>query len=314
MGNIVRLYDRVMKIGVQLPEVERPVTWEEMRQIARAADEGGLDSIWVGDHLIFRDEVTGTRGPMEAWTMLAGLAEATTRVEIGPLVAATSFHSPAMLAKMAATVDEISGGRLVLGLGAGWNEVEYRAFGFPYDNRVSRFEEAFHIITTLIRHGSIEFDGRFYTHQEMELLPRPRPDMKVMVGSNGPRMLRIGAQEMDAWNTWFVWFENDPEQLKNLIGEMAQACEDVGRDPAEVERTAALYVQLERGGGRIAGSENRPKAAPMRGSHQEIAESLAEFADVGLDHAMIVLDPIDTAAVEELCEIAELVRSVGSKP
>ena len=134
-----------------------------------------------------------------------------------------------------------------------------------------------------------------------------------MVGSNGPRMLRIGAPMMDAWNTWFVWFENDPEQLTRLIGEMLRACDDVGRDSQEVEKTAALYVQLERGGGRIAGSETRPKAAPMRGSHEEIAQSLARFGDVGLDHAMVVLDPIDTAAVEELCEIAELVRSLRSK-
>ena len=302
-----------MKIGVQLPEVERPVSWGEMRQIAQAADEGGLDSIWVGDHLIFRDEVTGTRGPMEAWTTLAALAESTNRVELGPLVAATSFHSPAMLAKMAATVDEISGGRLVLGLGAGWNEVEYRAFGFPYDKRVSRFEEAFQIITTLIRRGSIDFEGSYYTHREMELLPRAREDIKIMVGSNGPRMLRIGAPEMDAWNTWFVWFDNQPIRLQNLMEEMTRACHDVGRDPGEVERTAAIYVQLERGGGRVAGSENRPKAAPIRGTHDEIAMRLSEFEAVGLDHAMVVLDPIDVSAVEELCEIADLTRSVGSE-
>ncbi len=145
-----------MKIGIQLPEVEREVTWREVREIAITAEEVGFDSIWVGDHLLFRDQVTGVRGPMEAWSMLAALGEATERALIGPLVASTSFHNPAMIAKKAATVDDISGGRLVLGLGAGWNEPEYAAFGFPFDHRVSRFEEAFTIIRTLIREGAID--------------------------------------------------------------------------------------------------------------------------------------------------------------
>ena len=121
--------------------------------MARAAEEAGFDSVWVGDHLLYDLPGGATRGPWEAWTSLAALAAATERVEIGPLVASTSFHAPAMLAKQAATVDAISNGRLILGLGAGWNEREYRAFGFPYDHRVSRFEEAFTVIRTLLRDG-----------------------------------------------------------------------------------------------------------------------------------------------------------------
>ena len=169
-----------MKVGIQLPEVEREVTWREVREIAITAEEVGFDSIWVGDHLLFRDPVTGVRGPMEAWSMLAALGEATERVLIGPLVASTSFHNPAMIAKKAATVDDISGGRLVLGLGAGWNEAEYAAFGFPFDHRVSRFEEAFTIIRTLLREGAIDYQGTFYTHREMTLLPRARADMPLL--------------------------------------------------------------------------------------------------------------------------------------
>src|SRR3954470_14446396 len=152
---------RPLRVGIQLPEVERAVRWTEVAEIARAAEDIGLDSIWTGDHLLYRDE-TGRRGPWEAWSVLAGLATITSRVSIGPLVASTSFHNPAMLAKKAATVDEMSGGRLVLGLGAGWNETEYRAYGFAYDQRVSRFEEAFTIIRTLLRDGQIDFEGRFY--------------------------------------------------------------------------------------------------------------------------------------------------------
>src|ERR671921_1576256 len=141
---------RPCKVGVQLPEVERYVPWPDYLDLARRAEAAGFDSVWVGDHLLSDLPDGSTRGPYEAWTTLAAIAQATERVEIGPLVASTSFHAPAMLAKQAATVDAISQGRLVLGLGAGWNEREYTAFGFPYDHRVSRFEEAFTIIRRLL--------------------------------------------------------------------------------------------------------------------------------------------------------------------
>ena len=163
---------RPLKVGVQLPEVERVVRWPELADMARAAEDIGLDSLWVGDHLLYRDAARGAVGPWEAWTTLAGLAAVTTRIELGPLVAATGFHNPAMLAKQASTVDEISGGRLIVGLGAGWNEVEYTAFGFPFDQRISRFEEAFTIIRTLLSEGAIDFDGRFYQVRDCELQPR----------------------------------------------------------------------------------------------------------------------------------------------
>jgi alkanesulfonate monooxygenase SsuD/methylene tetrahydromethanopterin reductase-like flavin-dependent oxidoreductase (luciferase family) len=141
---------RPLKVGVQLPEVERVVRWPELRQMALTAEEAGFDSLWVGDHLLYRRPLDVV-GPWEAWSTLAALAAVTERVELGPLVASTSFHNPAMLAKKAATIDEISGGRLILGLGAGWNEAEYTAYGFPFDRRASRFEEAFTIIRDLLR-------------------------------------------------------------------------------------------------------------------------------------------------------------------
>lgn len=298
-----------MKIGIQLPEVEREYRWPEIRDIALTVEAVGFDSIWVGDHLLFKDEITGTKGPWEAWSMLAALAEATERVELGPLVAATSFHSPAMLAKKAATVDEISGGRLILGLGAGWNQPEYDAFGFPYDNRVSRFEEAFTVIRTLLREGSIDFEGAYYTHRETEILPRPRSDIPLMVGSNGPRMLRITAPHIDMWNSWFVWFNNMADGLAPLVAELEAACVDTGRDPATIQKTAAVYVQLSRGGGRIAGSETRPKVEPIAGDAPAMAEALAGFASAGIDHLQLVVDPIDAAAVEELGEVLALLPS-----
>src|ERR671921_2754243 len=153
---------RPCKVGVQLPEVERYVPWPDYLDLARRAEAAGFDSVWVGDHLLYDLPDGSTRGPHEAWTTLAAVAQATERVEIGPLVASTSFHAPAMLAKQAATVDAISGGRLIVGLGAGWNEREYRAFGFAYDRRVSRFEEAFTIVRRLLREGRADVDGTYY--------------------------------------------------------------------------------------------------------------------------------------------------------
>ena len=295
-----------MKIGVQLPEVEREVRWPEIRDIARTVESVGFDSLWLGDHLLFRDPVYGDRGPWEAWSLLAALGEATERVSIGPLVAATSFHNPAMIAKKAATVDEISGGRLILGLGAGWNQAEYEAYGFPYDSRVSRFGEAFHIIRTLIREGSIDHAGRFYVHREMELLPRARPDIPLMIGSNGPRMLRIAAPDIDMWNTWYTGFDNHPDGLEPLVEELEAACRDVGRDPSTIGRSAAVYVQVGGGAGRVAGSSERPEVAPISGSRAEMAEALSGFVGAGMDHIQIVLDPIDARAVQELGEVLAL--------
>ena len=300
------LYDELMEIGVQLPEVERHYPWSEIRQIALTAEECGFDSIWVGDHLLFRDDSTGARGPWEAWSMLAALAEVTDRVNLGPLVAATSFHAPAMIAKKAATIDEISGGRLILGLGAGWNRAEYEAFGFPYDHRVSRFKEALTIVHTLIREGSIDFEGSYYQLRDMELLPRPRPGIPLMIGSNGPRMLRIAAPYVDMWNTWHVWFDNRPEKISVLIEELEAACRDVGRDPAEIVKTAALYVQLGRGAGRLAGSEDRPSVEPI--PVDGAADAMGELEERGITHVQVVLDPIDAAGVEELASKLEVAR------
>ncbi|MFN5605381.1 MAG: LLM class flavin-dependent oxidoreductase, partial [Actinomycetes bacterium] len=129
-----------IRVGIQLPEVERVVRWPEYREMIRVAEENGFDSVWLGDHLLYRGDGRPERGPWEAWTMLAALAAETERVEFGPLVACAGFHPPAVLAKMAATIDEISGGRFILGLGAGWNQPEFDAFGIPFDRRAARFE------------------------------------------------------------------------------------------------------------------------------------------------------------------------------
>ena len=297
-----------MKIGVQLPEVEREAGWSDIRDVALTAEETGFDSIWLGDHLLYRYPEGETRGPWEAWSLLAGLAEATERVELGPLVAATSFHAPGMIAKKAATVDEISGGRFILGLGAGWNRAEFDAFGFPYDSRVARFEEAFTIIRTLIREGAIDFEGRFYSNRDLELVPSARSEMKILIGSNGPRMLAHTLPYADMWNSWHLDYGNRAEGLRPLLELVDETCRDVGRDPSDVERTAAVYVQLSRGSGRRAGSAEKQESEPISGSPEDIAEELRAFDRLGVSHIQIVLDPIDAEGVEELASIVSLLR------
>lgn len=293
---------RPCKIGIQLPEVERRVEWDELIAMARLAESVGFDSLWLGDHLLYDLPDVGTRGPWEVWTSLAALAVATERVELGPLVASAGFHQPTMLAKQAATVDAISGGRLIVGLGAGWNEREYTAFGFPYDRRVDRFAEAFTIIRALLRDGRIDFDGEFYRAIDCVIDPPPaRPGgPPLLVGSIGPRMLAITAPHIDAWNVWWADHGNSPDHWQELSNRVTDACEDAGRDPSEVSRTAAVLVQLGGGQGRVMGNYSRGFDKPISGPPGEIAERLAAFAAVGADHLQLVVDPITLGSIEAL--------------
>lgn len=299
-----------MKVGVQLPEVEREVRWPGLRDMARTAEQAGFDSLWVGDHLLFRDPGLSPRAPWEAWSVLAALAAVTERIELGPLVACTSFHNPAMLAKKAAAIDEISGGRLFLGLGAGWNETEYRAFGFPFDHRVDRFEEALTIIRGLLRDGEVDFVGRYYQARECLLLPPParKGGPPIMIGTTGPRMLRLTAQHADAWNAWFTDYGNRPDGLAVLREKVDAACADVGRDPSTLIRTAAVLVQVEgedvavRGGG-----QSRP--APLRGSAAGLADQLRAFEAEGISHVQLVVEPITIRSIERLGSVLRVLHS-----
>jgi probable F420-dependent oxidoreductase len=293
-------------VGVQLPEVEREVRWPELREMALMAERVGFDSIWVGDHLLYRDPGRPPRGPWEAWSLLAALAATTERVEVGPLVASVSFHNPAMLAKKAATIDDISGGRLILGLGAGWNEPEYTAFGFPFDHRVDRFDEAFAIIRGLLREGAVDFAGRYHQARDCVLIPRPPREAgpPIMIGSTGPRMLRLAAAYADSWNTWFSWYGNRPEGIPALREKVDQACAAAGRDPATLERTVAVLVQVE--GGEIPPRGGpQEKAPPIRGSAEEMADALRAFAAEGIAHVQLVVDPITVSSIERLGPVLE---------
>ena len=298
---------RPLKVGVQLPEVEWEARWTDLRAMALRAEELGFDSLWYGDHLLYRRPGDDrARGPWEAWTVLAGLAAVTSRITIGPLVAATAFHAPAMLAKQAATVDEISRGRLVLGLGAGWNETEFAAFGFPFDHRISRFAEAFTIIRTLLREGAIDFAGEFYSARDCELVPRPRQGgPPLMIGSSGPRMLEITAPYVDSWNAWFDAFGNRPAGIAPLRERVDAAARAAGRNPADIERTVAVLVRLPGGRGRVQGDRAEDAVSPVEGSAAEIAATLRALAAEGIAHVQLVVDPITLASLDALAPVLE---------
>jgi probable F420-dependent oxidoreductase len=294
-----------MRVGIQLPEVERPVPWPEYLAMARAAEEAGFDSIWLGDHLLYR-EGDDERGPWEAWTMLAALAAATERVELGPLVACTAFHPPGVIAKMAATIAEVSGGRFVLGLGAGWNEPEFRAYGLPYDHRVSRFEEAFTIIRGLLAGERVTLAGRFFQVEELALVPRPAARPRLVIGSNGPRMLAATLPHVDAWNTWFDSYGNSPGGFAELNDEITAAAGAAGRDPADIERSACVLVALDGATGERNWGEETP---PVTGSAADVAAALRELADAGADEIIIVADPITEGSIRELGDVVGLLRA-----
>jgi alkanesulfonate monooxygenase SsuD/methylene tetrahydromethanopterin reductase-like flavin-dependent oxidoreductase (luciferase family) len=296
---------RPLKIGVQLPEAERLVPWLELLAMARRIEALGYDSIWIGDHLLYRNADEPPRAPWEAWSLLAALAAVTSRVELGPLVACTAFHNPAVIAKKAATIDEISGGRLILGLGAGWHEAEYRAYGFPFDHRVGRFEEAFTIIRTLLREGEIDFSGLYYQTRDCVLTPRgPRPGgPPLLVGSFGERMLGITMPHVDYWNAWYGDFGNDPARLGPLLAKIDAACLAAGREPSTVQRTVAVLVGMTGSTGRAAADPVERAILPMTGTPEELAERLRAFARAGIAHVQLVLDPITNESIEEFAPV-----------
>jgi probable F420-dependent oxidoreductase len=275
--------------------VEREVRWPEYGAMARAAEEVGFDSIWVGDHYLYRDDGRPERGPWEAWTLLAGLAAVTERVRLGPLVACLAFHNPAVLAKQAATVAELSGDRLTVGVGAGWNRTEFDAFGIPFDRRASRFEESFDIVRRLLAGEPVTVDGRWHRTRDAVLLPRLHRRPRVMVGSTGARVLAATLPHVDVWNTWYDWYGNTPEGFAAKRGEIDEACDRARRDPATLERSACVLVRFG-----DAGERPDDGTPALAGRPEEVGAGLRAFADAGADEAILVLDPITETTIRAM--------------
>jgi probable F420-dependent oxidoreductase len=299
---------RRLRVGVQLPEIEWPVRWPDLAAMVRRIEELGFDSIWVGDHFMYRMADGRADAPWDAWSVLAAAAAITSRVALGPLVTPVGFYNPAVLAKKAGTVDEISGGRLVLGLGAGWNETEFRAYGVPFDHRISRFEEAFTIIRTLLSEGRIDFEGTYFSARECELVPPPRPGgPPLMIGSVGERMLGIALPYVRYWNVWHTETHNNPAGVAPLQERVAAACRKAGRDPATVEATVVVLVRMPGGKGRRQGDgyiDQTPN--PLTGPPEAIAEELRAYAEAGVAEVQLVVDPITIASLEALAPALDL--------
>ena len=301
---------RPLKVGLIVPANEGELAgetprWRDYLALARVTEELGFDSLWVPDHLLWRADDGTTSGTWEGWSLLTALAAVTARVEIGSFVSCTSFRAPALLAKMADTMDEISGGRLILGLGAGWNEPEYRAFGFPFDHRVGRFEEAVTIIHGLLRTGHIDFQGTYYAARDCELRPRgPRPGgPPIMIGSTGERMLRLMARYAAVWNAFFSkkGSGNRIERIPALQAAVDAACKAEGRDPATVERTAAVFVNTIPGAPLVLDGF----APPLRGTADELAAELRAYAAAGITHAQLWIEPTTPAGIAAFGPVLE---------
>lgn len=284
----------------------RTPRYRDIQAMAQLAEQVGLDSFWLADHLIVRraEHVdVDENGTWESFTFLSALADATSRIQLGPLVAATSFRNPALLAKMADALDEISAGRFILGLGSGWHQPEYEAFGFPFDHLASRFEEALRIIHPLLREGHVDFAGRYYTARNCVLRPRgPTPGgPRILIGAKRPRMLELVARYADAWNT--AWHQT-PETIPAAVETLRIACEKVGRDPASIELTAGTLAHVY-----APGEERSSDERIIAGSPEEVADKLRGFASVGVRHLVVIPEPADLRGIERLGSVVDLLAA-----
>lgn len=296
-----------MKVGwtVMLTDYlrrDRTPRYRDIRDMARRTEAAGFDSVWLYDHLLYRTDGRATLGIWECWTILSALAEATERVELGTLVACNSFRNPAMLAKMAITLDEVSDGRFILGLGAGWNKAEHDAFGMPFDHHVGRFEEALQIIRPLLKEGRVDFEGTYYRAADCEITPRgPRAGgPPLMVGSFGPRMLRLTARYADMWNTAYL---HRPASLHTPRGQLEAACAHVGRDPATLDVTALVAL-----GYPDLGDLPQVDDEYLTGSEEAVVTALQEYARMGVTHLMFHVEPYGAEALSRLAASVELFR------
>jgi len=286
-------------VGFQLPEAERIVPLAEYIAMARAAQAVGFDSIWVGDHLLYRDE-PGERGPLEAFSLLAALAASTDRIALGPLVACLPFREPVVLAKTAATLDEISGGRLTLGVGAGWNRDEFDAAGIPFGDRVGRSLESYEIVRGLIAGERVTFSGTWHRTDDAVLLPRPARRIPLMIGSTGARVLAATLGSADVWNLWGPWHGNDPAGFSAENARVSEIASRLGRDPTSIKRSVCVFTAIELAPGEEPVDED---VEPLTGSVDEIARGLRAFADAGADEVILVPSPNTERAIRAFGDV-----------
>jgi F420-dependent oxidoreductase-like protein len=261
--------------------------YEDVLEIVRHAEATGWDGLWYADH--FMPDGADTSAPWpESWTTLAALAASVPRVRIGPLVTGNTYRHPAVLAKMAATVDHISGGRLVLGLGAGWQENEHRQYGIPFHTlgeRLGRLDEACQIVKGLFSNPKTTFEGRYYRLEEASLEPKPVQDpLPLLVGGGGEKVtLRITARWADEWNVW-----GDVETLRHKMEVLDGHCADVGRNPREIQRSAVALLFLSDDRGFLDKMRSRRiRQATIIGDVEEVRETVRAYEKIGVDELIV---------------------------
>jgi probable F420-dependent oxidoreductase len=249
----------------------------DVLELAKQADASGWHGVWLADHYM---PDTGTTEPAsgdlhEVWGLLPAVAAVTSRVRVGTLVSPTSVHHPALLANRASTIDHLSDGRLVLGIGAGWQLNEHAAYGFELQRRVGRFEETIQIIRQLLTQERTTFRGAFYELADAPCEPKPvQAPLPILVGAKGPRMLRITARHADEWNAWA-----DADTAGPIRQRLLEACDAVGRDPATLRASTNALIDL--------GSRPPSGRATLAGSAQQIVDQLGRIAEAGYDEFIV---------------------------
>jgi probable F420-dependent oxidoreductase len=292
-----------MKVGVMLPlgAGDGPgggtAGWNDVRAVAEAAEQGGLDSVWIADHFLYRDAEGQVFGMHDSWTLLTAVAAVTERVELGNLVLCASFRDPGLTAKMAATLDEISGGRLTLGVGAGWHDPEYETFGLPTDHRVGRFTEWLEIVARLIHGETVTYNGTYYSVQDATLDPAPPHRIPILIAGHRPRMMKLTARWADAYNT--AWYGAPTEKVEDRLQTLDNALQAANRPADAITRTVGVLVRDPD----QPSTDPNPQAIQV----QDLPDALAAYRKLGIDHLIVSPDPMTARTVER---IAEAHRSV----
>jgi probable F420-dependent oxidoreductase len=290
-----------VKVGIMLPlgETDDVGDWPRIRELAEVAESEGLDSLWVADHFFHKPADGQPTGLHEAWTLLSAVAAVTSRVELAPLVLCSAFRNPGLLANMAATLDVVSRGRLVLGVGAGWHDPEFEAFGYPTDHKVGRFEEWVEIVVRLLRGETVTFEGTYYETRDAVVVPAPGRRIPILIAGNKPRMMRLVARHGDSWNT--AWFAMPDDRLRGRLADLDNALDAEGRDRATLERTVGVLV-------RDPDQPGEEDEDWFVGGVEELAELLRAHEALGLSHAIVILEPRTPQSVRRLAEAVRLSR------
>lgn len=298
---------RPIEIGLVLPMGDSFVDgatarWVEIRDLALRAEELGFDTVWTADELLWRPEDGKAQGWWEGVAMTGAVAAATSQVKVGTWVLSALHRNPGITAKAVETIDEISGGRFVLGLGSGHAGRQAHAFGLPEDHVQSRFEEALGIIVPLLRQGRADFEGAYHAARDLEHRPvGPRPGrIPLMIGARGPKMLRLAALHADTWS-WYVTERSDLTEFGPRLAALEAACVEVGRDPATIGKSAGIVVEPTS----FSGSE-AVFGPPVRGSAEEIADAFRAFGAAGYTNLEVVVWPPTPSAVDALAPVLEL--------